>query len=102
MRRTGESSLSDLSTKRRSVADDAEEKDSGGAAAVLTPEEVLKRHGVGTHGGNSGMLMAEMREKRASMAPKADLGGADTTSPPKPSGGGEAEAKNLFGQVKLR
>ena len=101
MRRTGDSSLSDLSTKRRSVADDAEEKDEGKGAAVLTPEEVLKRHGVGTHGGNSGMLMAEMREKRASMAPKADLGSADTTSPPKP-GGGEAEAKNLFGQVKLR
>ena len=93
--------MSDLSTKRRSVADDSEEKDEGKEAAVLTPEEVLKRHGVGTHGGNSGMLMAEMREKRASMAPKADLGSADTTSPPKPSGG-EAEAKNLFGQVKLR
>ena len=100
MRRTGDASLSDLSTKRRSVADDAEEKDVGGGG-VLTPEEVLKRHGVG-HGGNSGILMAEMREKRASMAPKADLGSAaDTPSPPKASGG-EAETKNLFGQVKLR
>ena len=106
MRRTGDASLSDLSTKRRSVADDAEEKDGGGGGGgggggVLTPEEVLKRHGVG-HGGNSGILMAEMREKRASMAPKADLGSAaDTPSPPKASGG-EAETKNLFGQVKLR
>ena len=102
MRRTGDAS-SDLSTKRRSVADEAEEKEGsgGGGGTVLTPEEVLKRHGVG-HGGNSGMLMAEMREKRASMAPKADVGSAgDTPSPPKPSGG-EAEAKNLFGQVKLR
>ena len=100
MRRTGGASASDLIAKRRSVTDDAGGKDDGGGGGK-TPEEVLKRHGV-SHGGNHD-LMAEMREKRASMAPKAETGSGsgDTPSPPK-SGGGEAEARNIFGQVKLR
>jgi hypothetical protein len=71
-----------------------------------TPEEVVKRHGVG-HGGNPDLL-AEMREKRASMVPK--VGAEGELSPPAralpatPGSNAAAadEAKNLFGRVKLR
>ena len=59
-----------------------------------TPEEVIKRHGVG-HGGNLD-LMAEIKEKRASMAPSkaAVVDEKEKTTP--------SAEKNLFGHIKLR
>ena len=54
------------------------------------------RHGVG-HGTNPD-LMAEIKEKRASMVPKA----ATDTDLMSPSKAQSDEAKSLFGRVKLR
>jgi Ran GTPase-activating protein (RanGAP) involved in mRNA processing and transport len=93
--RKASDSSSDLLTKRRSLTqpDESEVKDDSGG---MTPDAVMKRHGI-RHGGNPD-LMAEIKEKRASMAPKAaslSLESAET-SPTK-----NAE-KNLFGHVKLR
>ncbi len=72
-----------------------------------TPEGVVKRHGVG-HGGNLD-LMAEMKEKRASMVPKAGADGelspgrGTTSSATSSSNVGNVETtKALFNQVKLR
>ena len=63
-------------------------------AESKTPEEVVKRHGVG-HGGNLD-LMAEIREKRASMVPKAPT---DEDLSPKTE---HVKEKSVFSAVKLR
>ena len=60
------SDIAEAAANRRSMTDETEAKDDGGGR---TPDAVMKRHGVG-HGGNPD-LMAEMKEKRASMVPKA-------------------------------
>lgn len=64
------------------------------AGGKKTPEGVIKRHGVG-HGGNAD-LMAEIREKRASMVPK-NL--AEEELSPKSE---LPKEKPAFGNVKLR
>ena len=69
-----------------------------------TPEEVVKRHGVG-HGNNPD-LMAEMKEKRASMVQQmskpAPPGPADEDPAAKPAGTEPAAAGSVFGKIKLR
>ncbi len=66
-----------------------------------TPEELIRRHGVG-HGNNPD-LMAQIKEKRASMAHKANTpsseDAAETTTS---SGGGDSKSGGLFSSVKLR
>ena len=69
-----------------------------------TPDEVIRRQGVG-HGTNP-ELMAEMKEKRASMVPKTIA--ADETSPiskiedGKDKNESSAASSNVFGRVRLR
>ena len=69
-----------------------------------TPEGVIKRHGVG-HGGNAD-LMAQIREKRASMVPKTALPSAgaedEQLSSPKSEVPKETPTTAPFGNVKLR
>ena len=70
-----------------------------------TPEGVIKRHGVGVgHGGNAD-LMAQIREKRASMVPKTALPSAgedEQLSPKSEVPPKETTTPAPFGNVKLR
>ena len=91
-----------VSPKRPDEASSPASPDAGGKK---TPEGVIKRHGVG-HGGNAD-LMAQIREKRASMVPKTALppsAGAEDEQllSPKSEVPKETPAPAPFGNVKLR
>lgn len=89
---------------RRTSLNASEDKTESEPVRTPHSEEVVKRVGVG-HGGNLD-LMAEMREKRASMVHKpstSNLGeeeSAKSSATASSSGGGSGD--NLFGRVKLR
>ncbi len=70
------------------------------AAGKRTPEGVVKRVGVG-HGGNLD-LMAEMKEKRASMQPKSTSAEGEGSPSKVAATTKDDTAKASFGQVKLR
>lgn len=104
-----------LSTRRKSFnpgEDDKAQAPSSSSEATdsgkKTPDEVVKRHGIG-HGRNPD-LMAEIKEKRASMVPKAatdtDLlaspSRAMSTSTTAGLFGGGQSSENLMERVKLR
>jgi len=108
--RKTDSELLSAAAKRRSLNPAAAGTDD--SVGVLddggkrTPEAVIKRHGVG-HGGNPDLL-AEMREKRASMAPKTSASitaEGELSPPPGRVADGAAEddkSRSMFGHVKLR
>ena len=86
-----------------SKADPVGSPESGGKR---TPEGVVRRQGVG-HGTNP-ELMAEIKEKRASMVPKTNVGEENIAVPKlddekdKSDVGSSNASNNVFGRVRLR
>ena len=71
-------------------------------AGKRTPDGVRLRHGVGQHGGNPD-LMAQIREKRASMVPKTTTtGGSGDELELSPKTEVPKAELPAFGNVKLR
>lgn len=109
-RKTSEDGGTPVAAARRSFSEENEHVTSPSAAddsGKKTPDELVRRHGVG-HGNNLD-LMAQIKEKRASM--HHTKGNEEELSPPQPkeqskpttaASTASTSSSGLFGNVKLR